>query len=135
MNGKQRHESTVLMLTSMALYHLPPNQNHIYKKCDRRMSWRDVACCTVLNPKTLSIAEVEYQTETGSLKAILQAVTEADNEVLFQRVEDEQTFRSDLEQEAVGLHFPMKSISFIRSANGSNDIQDLDREVNASLEP
>ena len=95
-HGDQGRRSVVLMLTTVAIYHLLPNQDNIFGKCDYRMPWRSDPCCVLLNPHQLCIGNVVYQTETVNLRAILRALSEANNEVLFQRVEDEAAFCADL---------------------------------------
>ena len=150
-HGDQGRRSVVLMLTTVAIYHLLPNQDNIFGKCDYRMPWRSVTCCVLLNPHQLSIADVVYHTETANLRAILRAVSETDNEVLFQRAEDEATFRADLmkddggdlvnvlaesstvstetSESSTGSNESATTSSSITSAHGSSFFEDSQTEI------
>ena len=91
-HSKQRQDTTVLMLTTVAIYHLRPNLANLYKKCQRRIPLHSIACCTIRNAEELCIADVLYKTETKNMRVILRTLCKADVEVLFQREEDEVIF-------------------------------------------
>ena len=88
----KHQETTVLMLTTDAMYHLPPNESHKYKKCDDRIQWQSITYCTVLNSKALCVDDTIYQSETKNLAVIWRILCKSKVEVRFQNKADEVTF-------------------------------------------
>ena len=140
-DGDDQHQkSTVLMLTTAAIYHLRPNQNNNFKKCDRRIPWRDVGCCDVVNPQEMCIENMLYLTETENLKSILRTLCSVDVKVMFQREEDQMMLQTNPiseedDDEDLVDSLPMKSryvhtmTSSVQSGSEMKEIYDTDHEV------
>lgn len=115
-NRYNRQETTLMMLTTDAIYHLPADNTNDFKKCDRRKPWSTVSWCILLNPEELCIDDVVYGTDSENMTSILVALHEADVEVLFQREEDGIKFREDECKELPTLPPAVSNSNYSRSA-------------------
>ena len=109
-------QTTMLMLTSDAIYHLPADEDGgDYTKCGKRIPWHSIEKGTILNPGELSIDDIRYSIDPRSMKVIIQILFQVEVDlkcyVIFQSEEDEAAFRRDLKDAERKELFPTSSIS------------------------
>ena len=125
-NPKSKQQTRILLLTNIALYNIKPNDNAIYKKCQKRVEYKKIPSINIEDNTKFKIVEFIYKTDTNNIKAIIQILKKFDIEIIFERDDDEKEFNindndNDIDQgikeeneEKEEEQFPNKSRNTIR---------------------
>ena len=98
-DSKQKEQKRILLLTNIALYDIKPNDAQIYKKCEKRIAFEKIPCCTIVNSEQFQIESFCYHTSTKNIKTIIGTLIKADIELIYAREEDESEFSVNFEEE------------------------------------
>ena len=73
-NTKSKQQTRILLLTNIALYNIKPNDNAIYKKCEKRVEIKKIPCIEIEDNNKFKVIQFVYKTDTKNIKAILQVL-------------------------------------------------------------